>query len=121
MTPIIVELNDLCSVCGFFNKNTEINNGYGCNHPDQQETEYAILKDGHTFRPIGVVYPEKAVTQGKCYSFSCPLAEECDLQDLKENDIDRYNEWKDAEFDPSEAGAELMLIENENLIKKLTN
>lgn len=52
-------------------------------------------------------------------TWSCPLATECDLQDLKEYDQERYDEWKDCEFDPNEAGADLVLVGDEELIKKL--
>jgi hypothetical protein len=58
--------------------------------------------------------------QGKCYSFSCPIANACDLEDLKEYDKDLYNEWKDGDYDPSESGADLMLITDEKLIKALS-
>ena len=58
--------------------------------------------------------------QGKCYSFSCPIANECDLEDLKAHDNDLYNEWKDEDYDPSESGADLMLITDEKLIKALS-
>jgi hypothetical protein len=54
--------------------------------------------------------------QGKCYSFSCPLATECDLQDLQEYDKDLYEEWKNKKCDPSEMGANLMLVREENLL-----
>lgn len=48
--------------------------------------------------------------QGKCYSFSCPIASEADLEDLKKYDIDLYYDWKDEKHDPSEMGAELMVF-----------
>lgn len=57
--------------------------------------------------------------QGKCYSFSCPLASECDLQDLQEYDTELYNQWKDEEYQPNEAGANLMLVTDEKLIERL--
>lgn len=56
---------------------------------------------------------------GRCFSFSCPLAPEADLQDLKEYDTDLYNEWKDEEYDPSDCGANLMLICDIKLLEKL--
>jgi len=58
--------------------------------------------------------------QGKCYSFSCPIASECDLEDLKNHDTYLYNEWRDSDYAPSEGGAELMLITDEKLIEALS-
>ena len=58
--------------------------------------------------------------QGKCYSFSCPLASECDLQDLQEYDQELYEEWENEEYDPSEMGANLMLVRDEKLIQALS-
>lgn len=58
--------------------------------------------------------------QGKCYSFSCPLASECDLQGLQEHDQELYEEWENEEYDPSEMGANLMLVRDEKLIQALS-
>ena len=69
MKPIIVGIDDLMRVCGYANGETHVNNHYGCDHPDQEETD---------------IDRDTKKEQGKCYSFSCPLAGECDLQDLKE-------------------------------------
>ena len=120
MRKIIVELDSLMSVCGYGTSQTDANNGYGCNHPDQEEFEMLYEdKDGYTHRGYEEDETKKETRQGKCYSWSCPLAHECDLQDLKENDAELYEEWKDSEYEPNEAGAQLMLICNEDLIKKL--
>jgi protein gp37 len=47
-----VEIDTLTTECGYFER-SEINGGYGCNHPDQEEKENGC---------------------GKCYDFSCPIA-----------------------------------------------
>ncbi len=118
MKGIVVHIDELTKVCGYFNSGTPVNNFYGCNHPDCEENEIVgIKKDGSQVR-----FPKKIkhkISQGKCYSFSCPIASECDLEDLKEHDTDLYNEWKNAEYDPSESGAELMLITDEKIINAL--
>ena len=162
--PIVVGLDELCRVCGYFNPDTNVNNGYGCDAPDNQEAEL-VKVNGETERfkkrlhyqveiaalrreygsiaqirhaletPTGQaflldirqnkVYDRGFVAdfgcklQGKCYSFSCPIANECDLEDLKEHSPDDYEQWEGEEYDPSEAGAQLMLIDDADLQIKL--
>ena len=112
----VVEIDELASVCGYFTTETDANNHYGCNHPDQEEFDMMYRnEDGYTSR-IG---RGTRIKQGMCYSWSCPLATECDLQDLKEHDLERYECWKDCKYDPSEAGADLVLVCDEELVKKL--
>lgn len=112
----IVHIDELTNVCGYFTDRTDANNHYGCNHPDQEEFEMMYQdEEGYTERTGRGM----KVKQGMCYAWSCPLATECDLQDLKEHDPERYDEWKDVEFDPSEAGANLVLVSDEELVKKL--
>lgn len=48
-----VHIDSLASECGYFDGRSPENNGYGCNHPEQEEKE-----NGY----------------GKCYDFSCPIA-----------------------------------------------
>lgn len=45
--------------CGYFNSDTDLNNGYGCDHPENEEKEYCDIMKRE---------------QGKCYTFSCPIA-----------------------------------------------
>lgn len=112
----VVHIDELANVCGYFATQTDANNGYGCNHPDQEEFEMLYQDNkGYTHRED----KEPKVKQGMCYAWSCPLATECDLQDLKEHSQVYYEEWKDREYDPSEAGADLVLVGDEELIKKL--
>lgn len=167
--PIVVHINELANVCGYFNSDTPVNNYYGCNHPESEETEIIQIKDGEERRGEYKEYERKILLlalrkkygklkkiiekvsktiggkryikkvlytlmfdneflkqfgykiQGKCYSFSCPLATECNLEDIKKYSKDyHYNDWKDEEYEPHEAGAELMLIRDKNLIKELS-
>jgi len=94
----IIHIDELTDICGFFNSETRVNNCYGCNHPDQESSD---------------IDEDTGLRQGKCYSFSCPVATEADLQDLKELDAERYEEWKDEPYDPSDSGAELMIVDTE--------
>lgn len=50
---------------------------------------------------------------GKCYSFSCQLADECNLQDLKNYNSEYYEEWKNEDYEPNEAGGNLMLVHDD--------
>lgn len=112
----VVHIDELANVCGYFTTQTDANNHYGCNHPDQEEFEMLYKdSDGYTHRQN----KEPKAKQGKCYSWSCPLATECDLKDLKKYSPEDYEDWKDCEYDPSEAGANLVLVSDEELIEKL--
>lgn len=72
-----VHIDTLAGVCGFHTSQTDANNGYGCNHPEQEEYEYCHEdKDGYMHRSDDL--PQ--VKQGKCYAFSCPLADECYIE-----------------------------------------
>ena len=56
--------------CEYFNGETDVNNGYGCNHPNQEE---------------------KCANEGCCYCFSCPIGYPAEEESLTEDDI----EWVD--------------------------
>ena len=62
--------------CPYFDGNVEVNNGYGCNHPLQEETEF----DESTKKE-----------QGKCYCWSCPLGFNADKESVTDPDVD----WSD--------------------------
>lgn len=42
----ITHINELANVCGYFNRDTIANNGYGCEHPDCGDSDLMILKNG---------------------------------------------------------------------------
>ena len=71
MTLMVTVFDEFAYVCPYFTSETDANNGYGCNHPDQEETQN---RDGKE--------------QGCCYCFSCPLGIEADAEDLDNPDID---------------------------------
>lgn len=51
--------------CPYHNSDTELNNGYGCDHPRQEDKE-----------------DENGKEQGCCHSYCCPLGIEAEQQDL---------------------------------------
>lgn len=87
----IVEINYLMNHCGYGTSQTDANGGYGCNHPEQEETELCLEENGYTY---SVEISQDAMEQlrkkgdkhikeqGRCYPFSCPLGSQCDEQDL---------------------------------------
>lgn len=51
MKTKIVHIDTLMHVCGYGTGQTDANNGYGCNHPGQEEYEYCHKDgDGYTHR-----------------------------------------------------------------------
>lgn len=76
----MVQFDSFVSSCKFFTSEFSVNNGYGCTHPKQEETD----KD------------EEGIERGKCYCHSCPFGLEADKEDVDNPDID----WGD--IDPRE-------------------
>lgn len=74
--------------CPYFNGNTDVNNGYGCNNENQEE------KDNE---------------QGKCYCWSCPMGYPVDEESLQEDDI----EWEDGKPEADEMEEDSYIILNE--------
>jgi hypothetical protein len=70
--PVMVDIFGLARECGLFTSDTELNGGYGCLSKSKDKSEH-----------------------GCCYGFDCPLAYTPSLADMKEHDIDIYNEWKE--------------------------
>lgn len=56
-----IHLDTLVRKCGYFNTDTNVNNCYGCDHPEQDETE---------------LDEDTGKEQGRCHSFTCPIASE---------------------------------------------
>lgn len=53
--------------CDYFNGNANVNNGYGCMHPEQEEKQH---------------------DEGCCFCFSCPLGVSADEESFAATDID---------------------------------
>ncbi len=113
----IVEINDLMNHCGYGTSQTDANSGYGCNHPEQEETEFCLEEDGYTYR-VGISQDEMEQLkkrgdehikeQGRCDPFSCPLGSQCDEQDL----ID----YEDGDFDGCDP-FDFVLLDDETYTK----
>jgi hypothetical protein len=77
MKSKIVSFEEFAHVCPYFTCDTAVNNGYGCTHPEQTESDPDDEHDGKE--------------HGKCYDFSCPLCftvEEEDFDQAKNPDCD---------------------------------
>ena len=75
----VAVFDDFSCSCPYFTASTSVNNGYGCNHPEQEE------KDAGSH----------GKQQGKCYCWSCPLGVEPDADDWNNHDV----EFDDFQFD----------------------
>ena len=98
----IVEIDDLMNHCGYGTSQTAANNGYGCNHPEQEDTELCLEEDGYTYRvskneieQLKKDGDRRIKKQGRCFPFSCPLGSQCDERDLEDYDEDGYWEGCD--------------------------
>jgi len=88
----IVRFEEFAYVCPYSTAETEVNNGYGCNHPEQDETEEG---------------------QGKCYCWSCPLGSEAEAEDADDENVDLDGISKE-ELAGAEGNSEYLLINVEN-------
>ena len=86
----IHQINNFANSCGYFynayiDGDFACNNGYNCNHPNQEETD---------------INDETGESIGKCYAWSCPLGFEADEEDFTNPEIDQngYTEWEESEF-----------------------
>ena len=78
--PILTDIWKLSGRCGLFNGDTDLNNCYGCKSRSKNKEE-----------------------PGKCFTWACPLGYTTSLDDLKEHDIDLYNEYKNGGHDPEQS------------------
>jgi len=74
----IFSIDSLVRQCGYFYCG-EVNNGYNCTHPKQEEKQNG---------------------EGCCYAWSCPLGYEADEEDFGNSEIDNdgYTECIEGEF-----------------------
>lgn len=86
MTVKVAAFDSFAYACKHFTTEPWVNNGYGCNHPDQEEVhEDNEGKEG-----------------GCCYCFSCPLGIEADEAVLKDPHVDWCGLCDDGEVSESE-------------------
>lgn len=90
---IAMDIDSLATECPYFTGLTDANSGYGCNHPEQKEFEELYKENGYTYRGFENDESKPKTRQGKCYSFSCPIAFKCTtIDELKEYDTDTAEE-----------------------------
>lgn len=120
---ILIEIDELTKHCGHFVGDTNVNNGYGCNHPDNEDQEKVTINDNP--EPFGHKY--EADEDGKhklglCYCSVCPLGHIPSLADLKELDKDLYDEYKDGKpdgvSDEEHDIDDSLIVVEEEIIKK---
>lgn len=108
MKPVIIlELNTFANLCGHF-YNAEYhdpalpncNNGYNCNHPDQEE---------------GVEVSDRFI--GSCYGWSCPLGYPPDRHDLKKYGVEDYDGEPDSKDE--EADFDYIIVTDPEAVRSL--
>lgn len=90
---IAKSFDNFVSECPYFNGNSDVNNGYGCNHENQEEIDNG---------------------QGKCYCWSCPLGYPADEESLEEDDI----EWEDGKPEVDEMEEDSYIILNDKDLER---
>ncbi len=68
----VASFNELAHVCPYFTTEYGVNNGYGCMHPEQEETGDDT----------------NGIARGKCYCWSCSLGVEPDEDDFENPEVD---------------------------------
>lgn len=63
-TTEIIHIDELANVCGYFNTDTRVNNGYGCEHPDCGDSDLMILKNGkYEFPYVSLGSDDRAIAK----------------------------------------------------------
>lgn len=73
MNRKVAVFDDFAYACPYYTSECSVNNGYGCTHPEQDETDFD--------RELGREH-------GKCYCFSCPIGYAPDEEDWINPEID---------------------------------
>lgn len=90
-----VVFDEFARNCKFFDPASDVNNGYGCKNPFQEEVQ--TDKNG--------------VSRGCCYCFSCPLGIEADECDRNSPEYSRNIDWDGLCEDGEVAEGEYLLVE----------
>jgi len=97
MNKNVKYMDTIVKICGYFINGAEVNNGYGCNHPKQEEVDTINGKE-----------------HGKCFSYSCPIAIALRPNEYKEDrkyfDKDEWKQLSDGDW---------LLIHDKDLLSKL--
>ena len=86
----VVDFGLFAHTCKYFDPASIVNNGYGCNHPDQEETEE--IEPGNEL--------------GKCYCRSCPIGCEAEPDDVDDENLN----WGGMTPDPEWMGNEYLIL-----------
>jgi hypothetical protein len=128
IAPVIEMLDNLTSYCGHFTTKYPHNNRYGCLHKDVDDNHFfykhkldengEIVED--EFEEVideeNTDLTQKGIIEvGCCFSFTCPVAVESELEELMEE----YPEHADGIKEEWENCSELMLIHDETILKSL--
>ena len=120
----VIDINTLAGVCGYFTGATDANNGYGCNHPEQERIEELYDGGGYTCRGFEDDVSKPKVRQGMCFASSCPFAFHCTtIEDMKiyapetAEEIISNNPNKDSdELDDIAAKYELLIVMKADIV-----
>ena len=105
--PLILELNQLANVCGWFHNacltdDAELNNGYNCRHEKQEEFE--------------TVHGKRI---GCCYAHSCPLAYSADYEDLVHHGVIDATDYAGPEDYAEGHDYDYMIVSDKELTERL--
>ncbi len=108
MDPVIIlELNHFANLCGhFYNAGyhdfslPNCNNGYNCNHPDQEE---------------GTEVGDRFIKS--CYGWSCPLGYPPDKHDLKKYGV--IEDESEGEEGDEEADLDYIIVSDPETVRRL--
>jgi hypothetical protein len=95
---VIIHLDTLTDYCGHYYEDDRVccNSYYNCDHPDCEDIEYfnpdGSYYEGHSYEEPGVF------AVGRCFSFSCPIADSADLEDMQLYDPELAKEFENDEF-----------------------
>jgi hypothetical protein len=107
MAKEIWHIDNVTQECGWFTSNTDVNNHYGCLHPEQEDVEEEDEEHNHR-RGIHGPPPFHC---GRCFTFTCPLGAELNPSEEPE-DAEEFRKHGD---DPAQfSDGEWMLVDVED-------
>lgn len=89
----VASFEEFAYACQYSTSEYDVNNGYGCSHPDQEETN-----------------PDKNdIERGMCFCWSCPLGIEAEAEDADDEEVDLCGIIKE-ELAEAEGKSEYILV-----------
>ena len=81
----VAEFDAFARSCPYFDPASPVNNGYGCNHKEQEETDdYEPVDPDEEGEDLDGY---KAGTYGKCHCWSCPIGMEAEEEDISKPEV----------------------------------